>query len=81
MAKQKISPDQLISVIISGIEDDIFVQHINFPTVQKGSERLRITPTPFHTVEDIEKLTKALSGILTDLNIMNLKDNYLSIYG
>ncbi len=47
----------------------IFVQHINFPTVPKGTERLRITPTPAHTEEMIEKLTFALLDVFSILNI------------
>jgi 5-aminolevulinate synthase len=41
-------------------EFSIFVQHINYPTVPKGTERLRVTPTPLHTDEMIDDLVEAL---------------------
>ena len=47
----------------------IFVQHINYPTVPKGTERLRITPTPLHTPEMIEKLVTALTQTFSELSI------------
>ncbi len=47
----------------------IYVQPINYPTVARGSERLRLTPGPLHTDEQIDQLIDALYQIWTELEL------------
>ena len=50
-------------------QHDIYIQPINYPTVARGTERLRITPTPRHTDTDIEKLVQAMVSVWDHLGI------------
>ena len=58
-------------------EHQVYVQPINFPTVPKGTERIRITPTPSHSKEDIKKFVNALTQAWTKFMP---KHNHLSSY-
>ena len=50
-------------------DHSIYVQPINYPTVPKGTERLRFTPTPFHDDAMIDDLVGAMDALFTRCNV------------
>ena len=50
----------------------VYVQPINYPTVPKGTERLRFTPTPFHTDQMMDDLTRAMQSLWTRCNVKRM---------
>ena len=47
----------------------IYVQPINYPTVPRGTERLRMTATPLHTLDHMRELREALVKVFNQLSI------------
>jgi 5-aminolevulinate synthase len=56
----------------------VYLQPINYPSVPKGTERLRITPTPFHSDRLIERLVHALRDVWETLGLP-LETNVITI--
>ncbi|KTW25656.1 5-aminolevulinic acid synthase [Pneumocystis carinii B80] len=56
------------------LKHDIYIQPINYPTVPINMERLRITPTPAHTIEFQKKLVTALKQIWDERLLRKIDD-------
>jgi 5-aminolevulinate synthase len=52
----------------------IYVQSINYPTVKVGEERLRITPTPGHTEEQMQHLVNSIDEVFNKLALKRIAD-------
>ncbi len=61
MIKDPVKCRQIADILMD--DYGIYVQPINYPTVPKGTERLRFTPGPLHTDADIDHLVGALSAL------------------
>ncbi|MBV8118844.1 MAG: 5-aminolevulinate synthase [Alphaproteobacteria bacterium] len=85
------SPSHIVPVMVGNAElckaasdmllqrHRIYVQPINYPTVAKGSERLRLTPTPLHSDDDIEAMVAALRDVWDRLTLGRAAKNGFEI--
>jgi 5-aminolevulinate synthase len=62
-------------VLCKGLTDElldrygIYVQPINYPTVPRGTERIRLTPSPVHSDSDIDHLVAALTAMWAEMRL------------
>lgn len=55
-----------------------YVQAINYPTVRKGEERLRIAPSPIHSYEMIDRFIQDFVQVYKRAGLFNIKQNWTS---
>ncbi len=55
------------------VNHDIYVQPINYPTVPRGTERMRLTVTATHSKEDIDHFVNVLTQLYEENHILHLQ--------
>ena len=55
---------------------DIYAQPINYPTVPRGAERLRFTPSPVHDAEMMRRLVEALDVLFTEFSLKRVTNGH-----
>jgi 5-aminolevulinate synthase len=82
------SPSHIVPVMVGDVnyageicdrllhDHGIYIQSINYPTVARGEERLRIVPNPHHSMEMVEKLITSLIDVWVKTGLKLMKSPY-----